>query len=253
MIRKVLISSILVLSCLFAFFSCKKVRVSTADETRNYFPLQFGKSVTYAVDSIYYYPVDSLYAITHPGYNGIKVETRCQLKYTITDTYTYKKQLNYIMDVQYQPYQGAGWTPHRVILLQPTKNSLLYAQDGTQYVKLMFPIQEGFSWKGNQFAQVEDTLYSYLKDWNYTYQKYGHSYFNGFVNFDNTVTVLEADENINYQDVDSMPHGRKTYAKEVYANNVGMIYKEWTNYVWNAPHPQNRKGYTVIMRAIAHN
>jgi hypothetical protein len=141
-----------------------------------------------------------------------------------------------------------------VVLLQPTNTSLLYSQDGAQYVKLMFPIKEGFTWPGNQFAQVQDTLYSYLKNWDYTYQRYHLSYFNGLVNFDNTVTVLENDENVNYQNVDSIVAGYKTYAKEVYAYNVGMIYKEWTHYTWGQPDTtQNRNGYTVIMRAIDHN
>lgn len=253
MIRKIATGFLLVLSCVFAFYSCKKVSNSTVDATRNYFPLQFGKYITYAVDSIYYYPGDSLYALTHPGYNGIQVETRCQLKYAISDTYTYKKKLNYIMDVYYRPYEGADWVPHRVILLQPTTNGLLYSQDGTQYIKLMFPVKNGFTWKGNQNAQVQDTLYSYLKDWNYTYRDMDHVYFNGFVSFDNTITVDECDENVNYQDIDSMVHGYKTFAKEVYAYNVGMIYKEWTHYTWHPSLPKSRSGYSVIMRAIDHN
>jgi hypothetical protein len=97
-------------------------------------------------------------------------------------------------------------------------------------------------------------MFAYLKGWRYLYQNTNLSYFNGYVNFDNTVSVLENDENVNYQNVDSLPHGHKTYAKEVYAWNVGMIYKEWTHYTWGAPDTtQNRNGYTVIMRAVDHN
>lgn len=110
------------------------------------------------------------------------------------------------------------------------------------------------TWPGNQYAQVEDSLFMYLKNWNYVYQNYHLSYFNGLVNFDNTVTVLENDENVNYQNVDSIVSGYKTYAKEVYAWNVGMIYKEWTHYTWGLPDTtQYRTGYSVIMRAIDHN
>ena len=243
MIRKILPGFMLAVLCVLAFYSCKKGNNATIDVTRNYFPLQFGKYVTYAVDSIYY-----------SGKYGLKTETRCELKYAVTDTYTYKKKLNYIMDVYYRPYSGSEWTPIRVILLQSTTNSLLYSQDGTQYIKLMFPIKEGFTWEGNANAQVQDTLYSYLNGWNYVYQSQHMPYFNGFVNFDNTVTVLEDDENVNYQNVDSVVSGHKIYAKEVYAYNVGMIYKEWTYYTWGAPDTtQNRNGYSVIMRAIDHN
>jgi hypothetical protein len=158
------------------------------------------------------------------------------------------------MDIYYRPYDGSDWTRSRVIILTPTANSLLYTQDQTQYIKLMFPIAEGFTWQGNQYAEVQDRLFSYLNNWNYTYQNYHLSYFNGLVNFDNTVTCLEDDENQNFQNVDSIVAGYRTYAKEVYAYNVGMIYKEWTHYTWGLPAANNdRFGYSVIMRAIDHN
>ncbi len=244
MIRKIFTGFLLVAALGFAFFSCKKATNPLTDATRNYFPLQFGRYITYAVDSIYYNSAE-----------GTRTETRCQLKYAVTDTFKdKKKRLSYIMDVYYRPYEGADWVPSRVILITPTATDMLYTQDGTQYVKLTFPITEGTTWQGNQFAQVQDTLFSYLKGWNYVYQKYHQPYFNGFVAFDNTVSVLENDENFNYQNVDSTVYGHRTFAKEVYAWNVGMIYKEWTHYSWGgADTTQNRNGYTVIMRALDHN
>ncbi len=244
MVRKILPIFLLVALCMFSIYGCKKSSNSTADATRNYFPLTLGKYVTYAVDSIYYL-----------GAAGTKIETRCELKYAITDTFTdKKKKFNYIMDVYYRPYNGADFLPSRVIILTTVADSLFYAQDGTQYIKLIFPIKDGFSWPGNSHAQVQDSLYMYLKNWNYTYQNYHLNYFNGFANFDNTVTVLENDEDVNYQNVDSIVSGYKTYAKEVYAYNIGMIYKEWTHYTFGAPDTTNNKnGYSVIMRAIDHN
>jgi len=227
-----------------ALFSCKKVHQSNTDPTRNYFPLKQGKYVTYAVDSIYYDRV-----------SGTSVESHSQLKYAITDTFTdAKRRLSYIMDVYYRPYDGADFAPSRVIILTPQVDSLFYFQDGTQFNKLVFPIKEGFTWMGNTHVQVQDTMFSYFKNWRYQYQNVHLNYFNGFVNFDNTVTVIEDDENNNYQNVDSLPSGYKTYAKEVYAYNVGMIYKEWTHYTFGSPDTtHNRNGYTVVMRAIDHN
>ncbi len=244
MTKRILPVFLLVIMCMITMYSCKKRTVSTLDATRNYFPLNYGKYITYDVDSIYYF-----------GSTGTKYESKCQLKYMVSDTFTdTRNRLSYILDIYYRPYDGSDWTPSRVVLLTPTANSLLYSQDGTQYIKLMFPISEGFTWPGNQYAEVQDSLYAYLNNWNYTYQNYHLSYFNGRVNFDNTVTCLENDENVNYQNVDSIVAGYRTYAKEVYACNVGMIYKEWTHYTWGKPDTtQNRNGYSVIMRAIDHN
>ena len=249
MIKRIVPIFLLVTMCMVAMYSCKKRTIDTTDQTRNYFPLHYGKYITYDVDSVYYYGSKSTIS------PGTRWESHCQLKYLVSDTFTdSKNRLSYILDIYYRPYDGSDWTRSRVIIITPTANSLLYTQDQTQYIKLAFPITEGYTWTGNQYAEVQDTLFSYLKNWNYTYQNYHLSYFNGRVNFDNTVTCLENDENVNYQNVDSIVAGYRTYAKEVYAYNVGMIYKEWTHYTWGLPDTtQNRNGYSVIMRAIDHN
>ena len=67
------------------------------------------------------------------------------------------------------------------------------------------------------------------------------------------MTVLEDNENVNYTNVDSGVAGYRTFAKEVYAYNVGMIYKEWTHYTWNANDASCWNGYSVIMKAIDYN
>jgi len=244
MIRRFLTFILVVAISVSALFSCKKVKQSNVDPTRNYFPLVQGKYVTYAVDSTYYDRVSGTSLVSH-----------CQLKYAITDTFTdAKRRLSYIMDVYYRPYDGADFVPSRVILITPQVDSLFFIQDGAQLNKLVFPIKEGFSWLGNTHVQVQDTMFSFLKNWHYLYQNVHLGYFNGLVNFDNTVTVLEDDDNANYLNVDSIPAGHSTYAKEVYAYNVGMIYKEWTHYTFGAPDTTNNKnGYSVVMRAIDHN
>jgi len=239
MIKKILPILLFVAMPVVALFSCRKANTNTSDLTRNYFPLTLGKSVTYAVDSVYYF-----------GSVRLKTEVKSQLKYSITDTFTDQlHRLSYIMDVYSRPYDGAVWYPIRVILITPTATGLLYTQDGTQYVKLMFPVANGFSWAGNQNAQWQDTTYAYLKNWNYTYQNYHLPYFDGYESFDNTVTVLEDNEHVNYQNIDSAVSGYDTYAEEIYAYNVGMIYKDWTHTTW-VDSSQNKSGYSVVMQAI---
>jgi len=243
MIKKILPVLVLLAVCSASLFSCKKTSTSTVDVTRNYFPLVFGKYVTYAVDSVIWY-----------GKAGTRYEVKSQMKYEVTDTYTVNRQLSYIMSVYWRPYDGADWVGNSVILLTPTTSSLLYAQSQVQFIKLMFPISNGLTWQGNANAAVLDSTLSYLAGWNYTYQNYHLSYFNGLVNFDNTVTLMEDDQNVNYQNVDSAVAGYRTYAKEVYAYNVGMIYKEWTHYTFGPPDTaQNKEGSSVIMQAIDYN
>jgi hypothetical protein len=229
--------------CIVSFFSCRKVTVSTADATRNYFPLQFGKYVTYDVDSIYYIDTSCL-----------KLEVKSQMKYAVTDTFRDNQyRLSYIMDVFTRPYDGGIWQPSTVILITPTTDSMLVTQDQTQYIKMVFPVVNGGSWLGNSNAVIQNSTFAYLANWDYTYQNYHLSYNNGLVNFDNTVTVLEDNESQNYPSVDSQVSAYRTYAKEVYAYNVGMIYKEWTHWTYKPDSAQCVKGYSVVMKAIDYN
>lgn len=254
MSKKSLSGLLLVAICCITVFSCKKAPKSTADGTLNYFPLTFGKHIVYDVDSIYYFSA-----------NCSQYEIKSQQKYSVTDTFTDADgKLNYIIDVFSRPYDGAYWTPIRVITVRkavipptslpsPTITGLLYSQDNSQYIKMIFPIKDGDTWQGNQYVDVANPNFAYLKDWTYTYKNFHKSYNNGVVNFDNTVTVLENDEYVNYPNVDSNVAAHRLYAKEVYAYNVGMIYKEWTYTTYQPSTPKCLNGYTVTMKAIEYN
>jgi hypothetical protein len=246
MIKKIFSISLLVAISTAALYSCRKSDQSTGDATLNYFPLKFGKYVTYDVDSINYY-----------GPSCTEVKVSMQMKYVITDTFLdSRKRLTYLLDVYSRPYEGAIWHQSNVIFVTPTPAGLLYTQDGTQYVKMTFPVKEGTTWKGNQYATTDDSLFSYLKGWNYKYTDYNRSYYTGGyrgVNFDNTVSLLLNDESVNYPTYDSGVHAYRTFAKEVYAYNVGMIYKEWTHWTYKPGRADCKSGYSVIMRAIDHN
>jgi len=240
---KKILPIILLAVAFVTFFSCKKSSPSNADLTRQYFPIEKGKYVVYDVDSIYYVAADCT-----------KREFKSQLKYAITDTFRdTSDRLSYLMDVFTRPNDGITWQPQRTYQVTPTTNSIRIFQDNNLYVKMMLPVTDGYSWAGNQYVQWHDSLYLYQKDWNYTYQNYHMAFNNGFVNFDNTVTVLEDDQSISDPNVDSLLPASRTYAKEVYAYNVGMIYKEWTHWTYQPDTAQCVNGYTVIMRATDHN
>lgn len=244
--------------CFTTFFSCRKTGVATGDPTVNYFPITLGKYVTYDVDSIIYIGDTTC----------TQLETRTQLKYAIDDTFRDAlNRFSYIMDVFSRPDDGTAWTAVRTILLTPTvipplvlppppnvpTSNILYSQDGTQYEKMVFPIQEGLSWPGNQYVNTVNPQLLYLQNWNYTYQNLAQSYNNGYSNFSNTVTVLEDNESVNYPQLDSALTAYRIYEKEVYAFDVGMIYKEFTHWTYAPYNAKCVAGFTVIMRATDHN
>ena len=263
MAKKSILTLLAVITCFSAFFSCRKTNVTTGDQTLNYFPLQFGKYVTYDVDSITY----SIISLDHSS-PCTQTETHCQLKYAIDDTFRdSKKRLSYIMDVFSRPHEGAAWLKVRVILLTPAPvppltttpatntpvNSIIFTQEGSQFIKLEFPIVEGISWKGNSLVPAQDSSLWYFQNWNYTYQNLKASYNTGYSVFDNTVTVIEDNETVNNQVLDTTQFAYRTYSKAVYAYNVGMVYKEWTHYIHYPNISECTEGFSVTMRAVDHN
>jgi hypothetical protein len=90
-------------------------------------------------------------------------------------------------------------------------NSLEKVEENIRYVKMSFPVTSGKIWPGNQFNT--------LVPWDYTYRDIKVPMtICGFV-FNNTVTVLQkdsADDNFI----------EKRFAKEIYAEGIGMVYKQ---------------------------
>ena len=77
---------------------------------------------------------------------------------------------------------------------------------------MVFPIHNQQYWDGNAFNTENK--------WEYSYDDIHQPYSVGGVSFDSTVTVFQRDElnSIKYE-----------VASEVYAANIGMIYKTYTN------------------------
>ena len=129
----------------------------------------------------------------------------------------------------------------------------MVTQDGGKYIKMKFPVVNNYSWYGNSLVDIHNPTNAYLANWSYVYQNLGKSYNNNLHNFDNTVTVLEDDESVNYPAITTTLQAYRTYAKEVYAYNIGMVYKEWTHWDYMPNNGNYLTGYTTIMRAVDYN
>ena len=237
--RSLLRVSFLAVLLSVAFFSCKKSKNSSGNDGRSYFPLQIGKYVTYKVDSTIW--IDSLCK---------QVNTTYQMRYAIADTFRDNmNRLSYVINVyEMQNKPSAPMNLQSTIEVTSTPSDLEYVQAQLRFIKLIFPITDGGAWSGNNLVATGDSDYTYFNNWNYNYQNYQQSFNNGLANFSNTVSVLE--------DNDSSATSR-TYYKEVYANNVGMVYREMTHWTFkridDTTVAKCKSGYSVIMRAIDHN
>lgn len=244
--RKFLLAGILAIAISSFISSCRKQTVNNDTvQTKAYFPLELGKYVDYAVDSTIYSSFDCTVRETH-----------WLLRYTVADTFsTEDTQRAYRIEIRQRKADSSSWQTQGNVLVIPTENTLEYLQSNLKFIKLIFPVVDGLYWNGNSYINTDDQDYAYFSNWVYTYANVGQPYNTGLANFDNTVTVNQADQSLNTDDGPDA-YSYRTFAKEVYAKNVGMVYRELTHWV-QQPDSSGlnacKEGYYVRMRAMDHN
>ncbi len=247
-----------------ALFSCQKSTPNpyASNYSQGYFPLEFGKYVVYNVDSVIW--VDSLHkldsTLIHPYVSYERYSQRLhltsQMKYIVEDTFRDNyNNLAYRIDVSMRQADTSNWMPFRVLTVKDTNNMMVVTQGGLRFIKLYFPTGNSTQWFGNSLVDVRDSPSMYLADWVYQYNDFKKAYNNGYIYFDNTVTVNEADKTIGDTTVlNRHKAASHIFAKEVYGYNVGMVYKEMTHWFTNPVNGDTCvNGYSVRMWAIDHN
>jgi hypothetical protein len=245
--RKILFPSLIAIAALSTTLaSCSKDSedISEISQGHKYAPYEIGKYVLYDVDSTYW-----------DDFLRTDVHTRCQLRYNVVDTFRDDQgRLSYVVDVLYRPTSGDPYKPADVIYATPTSGSLEFSQKNLKFLKLVFPVSNGKSWNGNAMIPLGDEDYVEYDNnkWSYTYANADQPYDPGNNLYEHTVTVNQIDDALNNPDVDSTVYAYRNYSQEIYAYNVGMVYKERIYWVYQ-PTIGARKGYEVIMKAVENN
>jgi hypothetical protein len=120
-------------------------------------------------------------------------------------------------------------------------------------LKLVFPVKLNTRWYGNSYIPAGFNVdLQWFQDWDYKYVNVSEPYNNGNINFENTVTVNQVDITEGAPD-EANEYSARTFAKEVYAKNVGLVYRELTRWVYQPTVSKYKKGFTLIMRAKKYN
>ncbi len=159
------------------------------------------------------YKVDSIVFSDFGGGTVQKIDTFIyQVKEIISEKFTDNagKETNRI-----ERYKRAAdslpWQITNVWISNLGDNDLQKVEENNRYVKLVFPVYENKTWNGNQFNSFDALDYTYIGIKQPVV-------LNGYT-FDNTITVLQNDStDDNFIE--------KSYAKEIYAINIGMVYKQ---------------------------
>lgn len=197
------------LFCCVLLASCDKDEQVNIDFGREFYPVNSGNWISYEVDSIKYSDID---------YPNIIIDTvHFFIKEEIDSAYTDNENRQTYRIVRWKKDNEADdWEVSRVWSLTPLNERIEKVEDDLRFIKLVFPVKENETWLGNIFIQAVDE-YEYLKTWEYQYKQLNQSLMLNGQSFDSTVTVKQLDQENLIE---------KFYSAEVYARNVGMIYKE---------------------------
>lgn len=247
------------------FFSCGKETASLDDAVKpeDYFNLQPGKYIIYQLDSIVKLPLSDT-AFTTRSYQAKDV-----VDAPITDNlgrpgwriFRYLRPLN--------SNNEADWQPADTYQVTPTTRTVEVVENNLRFLKMVFPINESTTWKGNTYINTTPGgPLDHYDAWEYQYQQVGGSFSPFQTPVENTVTILQADEALgvlNEAPANPDLNAFRVYSVEVYAKNIGLIYKYLNYWDYEArtlnssgrpapPFPDgNKNGGGIRLRMISHN
>lgn len=243
--------------------SCKKTTYNyPANPLTNYYlPLQLGKYAIYRLDSLNFYYFGQLDTIS-------SYLAKDSVEKSSTDNTGRKIWIvtRYLSDTL-----GTAWTPNETYTVTPSVQTVEMVEDNLRFIKLAFPMDEGFSWTGNTYLpdnpyqdyfEYSDGQNQNLGGWNYTYQNVNKPFTQSGKTYDSSVTILQINDSINSSTkvpviIDTV-FAARTYWSETYAKHVGLIYRHTEMWEYQPPTPHNAQqaykiGFQMTMRLVSHN
>ena len=204
--------------CTLFFFSCKDEQVIedfSIDLGYEYFPLEVGKFIVYQVDSMVY----------NIKSEGTIDSTSFFIKEEITDTLLdNENRVNYRIERSVRNSPNDPWVIKDIWVSVRTENTAERVEENVRFIKLVFPLEVGSTWDGNQFVD-KTTIISIAGE--------TLELFKGWE--DSEITSLAEPETINgisFEEVTTVVHVQNENLIEIreviekYAKNVGLVYKK---------------------------
>jgi hypothetical protein len=246
------------LAC-FVFFGCNK----TTEEFKSpplsdYLPLQVGKYITYRLDSTVFTNFGTVTAV-HSYQEKQIVDAQ------ITDALGRNSYriLRFIRDtVGVQPWTQAG-----SYSITPTDKTVEVIENNLRFIKLVMPLKQDNSWKGNRYLPDEafGPLYSFgndqgMEDWDYTFSAVGGSLVVKGQTYNDVITVDGIDESFNANSggttvIDPGVIASVNYLQDNYAKGIGLISQQFIMWEYQPPSSPTagKQGFGVKRSIIDHN
>jgi len=238
-----------ILSIVLIFFmiACKKTDTFHSDQLTDYLQLQPGKYITYRMDSLQFINFGTEDTI-------ISYLARDVIQDSVVDNLGRPswRVIRYLSDTT----GTSPWLPNEAYLITPTRETIEVVENNLRFQKLKLPVINGFSWKGNSYIETESIYsdYTYLDNWDYTYDSVGMPYNLASGTIPNTLVVHQRDV---VRGNDTSFIRTTDYSVEVYAKGIGLIYKNFLHTEFQPPNVgtpvPTTTGYGLTLSMVDHN
>lgn len=215
---------------IFCFFACKtSVEEPKYDKLADYLPLKVGSTFTYQYDST----VLNANATQLVG-KSYRIKDSIESQFTDAIGRKSYRVFRYINNAN----GTSNWQILLVYSWHLSSNQIESSSNNLSVIHLTLPIKDSSTWKGHALintaiATNNGTSLSYLSGWDFRYRGVGASYQVPAKNFTNTITVLQDDTTTPQGNFDpNLVLQRRTYGVEVYAKDVGLIFKDFLFWEW---------------------
>jgi len=182
------------------FWQCSETKeLDPNDLGTNYYPLKVGEYRIYQVEGVRYFTYEDSVVFSY------------QLKETVMDTFSnLESSISFKILRQKRSNINESWVIDSLWTARKDQRTAVSVENNVHLVKLSFPVEENKTWDTN-------SLNDYTED-EFEMVDVRKPFSNDYVSYDNAVTVIQED----IPDVIVNTVSKK----EVYGDNVGLVYKE---------------------------
>lgn len=247
--RKVIFLLLFAFSCFLS--ACNKSPETFITPSLNdYFPLKVGKYITYNLDS----------TVVYTNFGTTITVNSYQVKYVVDSLISDNLGRPAYRIVRYiRNSPVASWQSDNTFMAVLTGNSIEFTENNFRYIKLVLPIREGYTWKGNSYIDTYslNSTVKYLDDWDYTYDSLNYAAKVGTLTIDSTVKVAQRDETIG-NPANPNSYSERNISEEKYAKGIGLVYRRFLHLEYQPPVPGHPGAYAdasygVTLTMIDHN
>ncbi len=204
---------------------CESEQEQPLDMGANYFPTELGRWYIYQVDSITY----------NDFYDPVKIDTFSYQVKLVMDSIIYdlENRETYI----FRKFVKSDSSDYQLVAnhtITVTSSRVETQEDNIKYVKMIFPVKQGYSWDLNALNTNAAT--------NSYYASVDEPYISGTVVYDSVATAIHQDINtlIGYD-----------YHEEKYARRIGLVYRSEVNVDKNYSTGEYKNGYEFTMKLVS--